>query len=363
MKFKSYSEIENSYNKKYLDQIHEHGFDSPNIEWVAEIKIDGSNFQCCIDCDEKFVVGKRSSFIGRGCDFQVYERAMRSEDVENKLRTIKTFIKNSPYYSEKFEAVKNNKFGLRVFGELCGGMYRHPDVEKVKGAIKIQGRINYHPDNVWIPFDAELFDENDNIIFVFSQTGVYSLCTMVDLPYPIIIKKGTFDELINLPNDFNDTTGHILFGLPIIEDNITEGIVLKPNEPLRFGNGSRVMVKSKNDKFKERVVKTPKEPKEIIPMNDLERKYYELYREYITESRLMSVISKVGTINNKSFGMIMGMFLKDIYKDFDKEYGDEVKNLEDTLAVDEFNLAKARKELSKEASDFIRPIFLKYLDK
>ena len=34
----------------------------------------------------------------------------------------------------------------------------------------------------------------------------------------------------------------------------------------------------------------------------------------------MSVISKVGTINTKAFGMILGMFMKDLYNDFDKEY-------------------------------------------
>jgi Rnl2 family RNA ligase len=360
MKFKSYTDIENSYNKKFINQIREYKFDSPEIEWVAEIKIDGSNFQCCLDCNDEFIVGTRTRFLGRGSDFQGYERALRNEHVQDCLLKMKSWIKEN--YSNVFEQVKDNNFVLRVYGELCGGMYRHPDVEKVKGAVKIQGRVNYHPDNVWIPFDIELADKDDNIIFVFSQTGVYSLCELVGLPTPIIIKKGTFDELINLPNDFNDPTGHILFGLPKIENNITEGLVIKPNEPLRFGNGSRVMVKSKNDKFKEKSKKEPKEPKEIIPMNELELKYFELYREFITESRVMSVISKVGKVNTKAFGMILGMFIKDLYNDFDKEYGDEIKKFEDTLPVDEFNLAKAKKEIAKEAIEFIRPIFLEYLN-
>lgn len=360
MIFKSYADIENSYNEKFIKQIREHKFDSPEIEWVAEIKFDGSNLQCCLDCDNKFIVGTRTRFLQRGSDFQGYERALRNENVQECLIKMKAWIK--AHYSDIFESVKNDKFVLRVYGELCGGMYRHPDVEKVKGAVKIQGRVNYHPDNVWIPFDIELVDEEDNIIFVFSQTGVYSLCTMSGLPHPLIIKKGTFDELINLPNDFNDPTGQILFGLPKIEDNITEGIVIKPDMPLRFGNGSRVMVKSKNDKFKEKTKKEPKEPKEIIPMNELELKYFEHYREFITESRVMSIISKVGKVNTKAFGMILGMFMKDLYDDFDKEYGDEVKKLEDTLPIDEFNLAKAKKELAKEASETIRPIFLKYLE-
>jgi Rnl2 family RNA ligase len=360
MNFKSYCEIENSYNSKFIKQIREHAFDSAEIEWIAEVKIDGSNLQCCLDCDDQFIVGSRTRFLKAGTDFQGYERAMRNENVQDCLIKMKSLIRER--FSENFDAVKNNRFVLRVYGELCGGMYRHPDIEKVKGAVKIQGRVSYHPDNVWIPFDIELTDENDNIIFVFSQTAVVSLCKSVGLPTPIIIKKGTFDELINLPNDFNDPTGQILFGLPKIENNITEGIVIKPNELLRFKNGSRVMVKSKNDKFKEKTKKEPKKPKEIIPMNELELKYFELYREFITESRLLSVISKIGNVNNKAFGMILGMFMKDLYNDFDKEYGEEIKKLEDTLSVDEFNLAKTKKELAKEIIEFIRPIFIQHIN-
>lgn len=354
MIFKSYTDIENSYNEKFINQIREYKFDSPDIEWVAEVKIDGSNFQCCLDCDDKFIVGTRTRLLGENADFQGYERAMRNMSVESNLYKIKEQIKSDLNIL--------SPFGLRVYGELCGGMYRHPDVEKVKGAVKIQGRISYHPDNVWIPFDMEIFDQENNIIKVFSQDEAFNYCMSVNLPYTLIVKRGTFDELINLPNDFIDPIGNILFNLPTIETNITEGLVIKPNKPLKFGNGSRVMVKSKNEKFKERMNKAPKEPKEIVPMNELEKKYFEIYREFITESRLMSVLSKVGKVNTKAFGQIMGLFIKDLYNDFDKEYAEEIKQLEDTLSVDEFNLAKTKKELSKEIAEFIRPIFLKYLD-
>lgn len=359
MRFKSYTDIENSYNKKYIDQIYEYNFDHFDIEWVAEIKIDGSNLQCSIDSENNFIIGTRNKFLNEGESFQGYERAMKNENVEECLRKMKVWIKDN--YSSMFDTVKNDKFGIRVYGELCGGFYRHPDVEKIKGAVKIQGRVSYHPDNVWIPFDIDLIDEEGETIFVFSQTGVHSLCTLVGLPHPIIIKHGTFEELLNLPNTFPDPTGKILFGLPLIDDNITEGLVLKPNLPLYFDNGKRVMLKNKNEKFKEKSKKVPKEAKEIIPMNELEKTYYEHMREYITESRLMSVFSKVGQINQKAFGMILGMYLKDLNEDFNKEYGGEVENLENTLAKEDFDLSKVRKELSKEVQEFIRPIFIQHL--
>jgi hypothetical protein len=96
-------------------------------------------------------------------------------------------------------------------------------------------------------------------------------------------------------------------------------------------------------------------------MNELELKYFELYREYITESRFLSVISKIDNLSDKSFGLILGNYMKDIYNDFDKEYGEEVKKHEDTLTQEEFNLAKVKKEIAKEVVEFIRPLFVKHI--
>ena len=353
--FKSYSDIENSYNEKVITQIREHKFDDEQILWCATTKIDGSNFQCTIDADDNFVVGTRTRFLDKYTEFQGYERAVQSQKIESKLRYMKKYLQ------ESFELVKDKQFALRVYGELCGGMYLHPDVEKVKGVGKIQGRISYHPDIVWIPFDIDIIDTENNIIHVFNVTSVYNLCSRVNLVSVPILAVGTFDEMLKYPNDFNDTTGHDLFNLPYIENNIAEGVVIRPLNSLRFGNGSRVIIKNKNDKFKERVSKAPKEPKEVIPMNELELKWYEIYREFITESRVMSVISKIGQINSKQFGMILGKYLEDLNNDFDKEYKEEFKSLCDTHTADEFNPSKIRKEIAKEAAEIIRPIFLKFL--
>jgi len=277
---------------------------------------------------------------------------------------MKEFIKNitSPYFDDNYNIVKDGKFILTVYGELCGGMYRHPDVEKVKGAQKIQGRVDYHPDNMWVPFDIIFRNEEIGKSYLCSTEDVEKLCNQVGLPSQILKFAGTLDECLKYQNDFIDDTGHILWNLPIVEGNITEGVVIKPIHPLWFNNGERVIFKNKNDKFKERTCKSPKEPKEIIPMNDLEKKYYEFAREYITENRLMSVFSKVGEVNEKAFGMILGMFLKDLWKDFDKEYKEEIEKIEKETTVDQFNFSKARKEVSKEVSEFIRQMFIEKLN-
>ena len=290
---------------------------------------------------------------------------MKNEDVENKLRQMKQIIFDNFFKDFSFKGVKSlNDFSLTVYGELCGGMYRHPDVEKVKGATKIQGRVDYHPDNMWVPFDI-LLRWNDNekeVQYICEQTQVIKYCEKVNLPHEQIVFEGTLDECLNFPVEFVDTTGHDLWGLPIIEKNISEGVVIKPNYPLFFENGKRVILKNKGNKFKERICKNKERQIKDMSLNELEQKYCNIYREYITESRLLSVFSKVGQVNEKGFGMILGMFMKDMYNDFEKEYGDEVHKLECELGVEQFNLSKVRKILSKEVSEFIRPLFIKKIN-
>ena len=356
MKFKSYSEIENSYNGKFVRELREQGFDDPNIEYVCENKIDGSNFQCSLDENDNFIVGKRSQLLGRDDTFQNYRKAMQNEDVENKLRLIKANIAQSFPVPEKFV--------FTVYGELCGGMYRHPDVEKVKNAQRIQGRIDYHPDNMWIPFDMAIRapgDEN-KILYLLDQDDVVRYCKLVGLPYPIILFRGTLDACLNFPVEFIDKTGNILWNLPVIDENISEGVVIKPNHACWMRNGQRVILKNKNERFKERTCKGPKEKKENIPLTELETKYFNLAEEFITESRMMSVVSKIGELNEKLFGLFLGSFLKDLWNDFDKEYADEVHELEENTSVDEFSFPKIKKHISKEVSDFIRPKFVELIN-
>ena len=114
MKFKSYSEIENSYNGKFVRELREQGFDDPNIEYVCENKIDGSNFQCSLDENDNFIVGKRSQLLGRDDTFQNYRKAMQNEDVENKLRLIKANI------AQRSRMRKEFKEELTIILTTCG---------------------------------------------------------------------------------------------------------------------------------------------------------------------------------------------------------------------------------------------------
>lgn len=87
--------------------------------------------------------------------------------------------------------------------------------------------------------------------------------------------------------------------------------------------------------------------------------------EFVTESRMYSALSKVDTSNltNKDFSTILKLFLDDADKDFNKEYGGKIKELEGQLSLSEFNFMKVLKAAKQEAAAMIRPKFVEFLQK
>ena len=139
------------------------------LEWIATEKIDGSNFSIYSNGkDTKFA--KRTGFLKSDKWFYNYQSI-----------SIELSIKSSKIYNILHSKDPNIKF-IVIYGELCGGFYRHPDVEKVQGAVKIQGRVDYHPDNMWVPFDILLRWEDGNR-YLMMQTSVIELCEKFGLPH------------------------------------------------------------------------------------------------------------------------------------------------------------------------------------
>jgi Rnl2 family RNA ligase len=142
--------------------------------------------------------------------------------------------------------------------------------------------------------------------------------------------QGTLDECLEYPNAFQSCIAGWL-GLPPVEDNICEGIVIRPVEPTFFRNGSRLLLKSKNAKFAEKKAIKKRQPKPFV-----EPTYSEALKEllnvteaYVTENRLNNVISKIGHVSiPRETGKLIGLFSKDTLDDFLKEYGNDYALLE-----------------------------------
>lgn len=366
MDYRRYTEIEN-ISPSWIQAVRDNGFDKECAEWCAALKMDGTNLQIFADEQNQIHYGSRNKELDRYDSFNNYRSVVAQYQLDEKVIAAKGFwCKEMNRGTKDMVLVGTNVYPVvfQCFGELIGGVYRHPDVEPVKGAQKLQGRVNYCPDNRWVVFDIRVtictpaptsyYLTPDEVQFICAKVGLYS---------QLIMFRGSFDETIAYPNDFEDELGHLMFGLPKLEHNIVEGVVIKPGRELRFPNGDRVICKNKNQIFLERGTKTNKVKNPPSPMTELDLKWFGIYMEYVTESRMMSVLSKMDTshITQKDFGTLLKAFLDDADKDFNKAHGGEIKCLEAEFSVDDFNFMKVLKQAKSEAAKMIRPKFLEYL--
>ena len=303
MKFQKYGSIENSYREKTLYYIHSEGFADPEILWVATEKIHGANFSLWYD-GKDFNCGKRSGFIG----------ADNFYNVDRIRDTLRCYMEDLHYEIDRLclgtEVV--------VYGELFGGLYPHPAVLKAldvsKQPIKsIQKGVFYHPDVNFIAFDL-VIDEK-----IIDYTTFELLMKKTSIPYTKPLMIGTFNDVMTLNNVFESTI-HANFGLPKIENNEAEGLVLKPVHPLFFGNDSRVILKNKNPKFGEEDNRNSS-PKEHRDLNPVISEAFDIASSYITENRLRNVLSKYGLVESyKEFGKVLGAYSVDVQEELAKNH-------------------------------------------
>lgn len=362
MNFHKFSDIEN-LTPDLIQAIREQGLDKGN--WCICNKLDGSNFQVAIDVDGSIHYGSRNQELGRYDAFNNWQHVVARDHIEEKVRALKAALDD--YWL--LDIAQDGPYVFIVYFELIGGVYRHKDVEPDKSAVKLQGRVNYCPENKLVCLDIFWYDPNayqgKGMGEYLGPQTVNEYCDMVGLDHQTIKAVLPFDEAIKYPNDYEDTTGVDLFGLPPIEHNITEGVVLKPVIANRFRNGSRLIAKNKNQIFLERGTKTNKIKNPPTPMSPIDEQMFANYMTYITESRMMSVLSKMDTSNITShdFGKLLKAFIDDADKDFMKEFGGKIKVMEQELPLEEFNFMKVIKAAKTEAAKMLRPMFIEFLNK
>jgi len=332
MRFKKYFDIENSYRKKFIDIVVAEKLDEG--EFVVQEKAHGANLSFWYD-GKNLKSAKRSGFIEDNFyDYKPVEDKNR-ERVENLYAILK---KEGCNFSE-----------LAVYGELVGGTYPHKDVEKDISATRIQKGIFYTPNNEFYAIDAAM-DGRLLDVDTFNQ-----VMEKAGFLYAKTIFRGTFEECLKYSNSFPSQIS-VWLGLPELEDNICEGVVIKPVIPKFLSDTTRVIFKNKNEKWAEkaRARDRPKKP----PMT-LSAKGEELFNEMgslITENRLRNVLSKIGPIGQKEFGKLIQLFSKDILEEFFKDH------IEEYNGVEKKEQKQLTRKLSQKCAELIRLNFMNIVD-
>ena len=313
MQFKKYSSIENTFDKDFIEKIR--AKISDNQEFVVQEKVHGSN--CCFTTDGRNVnFGKRTGFVEPDEKFYDYTELLE----RYRERVIALFSDIKAKYSDLQT--------LTIFGEMFGGKYPHAEVKNNNKTMVIQKGVYYCPQHEFYAFD--LYINTCDTGFFLSVDAANDFFEKRGFLYARTIFRGSFDECLRYPNQFPSQISAWL-GLPPIEDNICEGIVIRPAAPIYLSNGARVLLKSKNERFAEKKSIKKRAPKLFVEptYSEMLNSLLPVTEEYVTENRLVNVVSHIGQISvPRDTGKLIGLFSKDILEDFLKEHSGKYAALE-----------------------------------
>lgn len=301
MIFKTYNSIENAYQTRVIDQIRLQGFWEKIF--IVQEKVHGANFSFFTDGNE-IKIAKRTAFIGK------------DEKFFNAHHILEHYKQNVMEVFKKVKTIYPDVETVVIYGELFGGGYKHKEVEPVKDAVKVQKGIEYAPHNEFYAFDIKLngttYLDIDLANQIFEETGFF---------YAKILFQGTLEEALKFPNDF-DSKIPAWLGLPEIENNMCEGTIVKTLKTNYFGNGSRVILKNKNEKWteKSKMVRKDRPVQKEVRFSGNAQNIWDEISKYATINRLNNVISKIGEFEPKMIGKVIGLFSKDILEDFEKDF-------------------------------------------
>jgi Rnl2 family RNA ligase len=319
MEFKKYNEIENSYRDAFMNRINTMIAEGHvENDFVVLEKVHGSNFSFWYD-GETLKTGKKSGFVGgEGEDF--FNSHIIKAKYTNNIKNL------YEHFNLKFGKITN----MTVYGELCGGYY--PGVKSDDPSIKkVQSGIWYSPNLEFYAFDITVDGKYLN------AADVSMLCRAFDIFHARILFRGKLEDCMKYPNEYNSLISGWL-GLPEVEGgNICEGNIIKPNKTVFFHNGSRVIIKNKNDKWSEKEKPAGnKEKKERPNLSEAGNKVLEEALTYVTDNRLKNVLSKwEGPVTSKDFGRLMQLMNVDALEDLHKDFGPELLALEKECAWQE----------------------------
>lgn len=282
MSFKKYSSIENTYRQKHILKYIKIFPELQNDEYISTEKIDGANIQFLFKPDEKYKVGKRTSYIDEGDSF--FDIWNTIDRYKKEIQTIQDLV---------------NETGdeIRMFGELFGP--------------GINGRVDYGKEKQILFFDAQFND------FWLCPKQFIDLMDYIDLSHmtvPVVGKYKNLSEALSASENFNTK-------IISKENNPAEGIVIQPLNNVYINQESRFVLKKKSDLFAEKENKKKKaRPKNVYPPEVLSAMGE--FRTYLNKNRLIGIFSKHGEIQGpEQIGKYIKLLLNDAKEDFIKENG------------------------------------------
>lgn len=313
MEFMKYGSIENSYQNGFIARWVNYYPELLSEKYILTEKIHGANFSVMITSDN-IEYGKRTSKL------QIHEAFFDWQNVVRKYES--EFNVLQKYLQE--DGIEN----IRLFGELFGS--------------NIQKGVYYGNEKQLRFFDLYINDK------LMSQEFFLNILVELNITHifvPVIAIVNSLQEALEYDIKFNST-------LIDLDDNICEGVVIKPFERVyerNDGNGF-FYLKNKNKEFSEK----QKTAKPIVDFSDSETfaNVKEEFMSYINDNRLQSIFSKFGKISDTNqIGDYIKYLIADAREDFFKESMDLFLSLND----------REKKKLFSSSSKEIVELLKRYL--
>ncbi|MDR2585149.1 MAG: RNA ligase family protein, partial [Prevotellaceae bacterium] len=213
MTFKKYSSIENTYDKDFLERVRL--YCPPEQEFVVQEKVHGSNI-CLVTDGSSVHFGKRSGFVEVDEKFFDYEELL--DRYHSKVVLLFSMVK------KEFPDLVS----LTLFGEMFGGRYPHPDVKNNFKTINIQKGVFYCPYHEFYAFDMYVaLSDSSRFLSVDEANAFFELGGFF---YAKTLMRGSLSVCLEYPNNGLSQIG-LWLGLPPLEGNICEGVVIRPVVP------------------------------------------------------------------------------------------------------------------------------------
>ena len=228
IQFKPYPSIGNATDAAWMAQVRE--VVPKGALLAVQEKVDGANVAfLCDDLDVR--MARRRAVL------EPQEKFFDYQDMLDR------YSGNIYYIFNLIRKVHPETKSIAVYGELFGGAYPHPDVPIVRLIKPVQRGIWYAPGYDFYAFDIYVFTGVDEGFFL-PVMEANTLFSSAGLLYARNLFVGSLDECLAYPCAFQTGIPAEL-GLPPIEFNLSEGVIIKPLSPILLHDGSRVAVKVK----------------------------------------------------------------------------------------------------------------------
>ncbi len=262
-----------------------------STKWIATEKIDGTNISLNITRDG-FQFGSRNGLLAP--DAQFYDVHDSWADVAGLVRAIKS-VGGLHIEEDACDGYGSFPVQISLYGEFFGQNIMNRLKYGRKSRFRFYAMLYYYPgEKVWLPYKQ--FAEH-------MRTIGYEKMLVPQLAH--LAGGLSFEEACAFPNDQKSR----------LCDDTMEGVVIWPADIPAFDGGHVYAFKNKNEAFLEtsaRKVRTP-----LTEAQQYARDMNKVFLEYLTESRMWSVFSKLGKADDdSSAGEYIKALLNDAWEEF-----------------------------------------------